>query len=135
MFAFFKSLMHRIVHRLVFKGSVTSGGLEFYGFGEVPESPIDGRVIIYDSRFKSEHICGYRFENRHVTHCSPQVKCLAIWHELMSIDGVRPIALIDGELIRTPYGPAQPMPRRFKKLFEIEQERLKRAAVEDAYVL
>lgn len=134
MFAFFKSLLHRLVHRLVFKNSVTYGSILFYGFSETSEKPLDGHVIVHDDRFKSDHICGFRFENRHIAHCSAQERCLAVWQELMSMDGVRPLALVEGDRILTPYGPPQPIPRRFKKLYEIEQERAKRV-VEDVEVM
>jgi hypothetical protein len=133
--AFLVSLGHRFIHRFVFKNSFTYGTVEFYGFSESPKKPVDGHVIVHDDRFKSDHICGFRFENRHIADRTPQEQCLAVWQELMSMDGVRPLALVTGDRIFTPYGPSQPIPRRFKKLYDLEQERSKNIENAEAMAL
>lgn len=120
-----KSLMHRISHRLVFGGSYTSGGARFFAYGEETEEPLDGQVIVYDTRFKQEYICGYIFTNRYLMDRSPQERCLAIWQECMSTDGLRPLAVVEQQRMFSPYGPPQPLPRRYKKLFEHEDQRVK----------
>jgi len=120
-----KNVNERIQHALIFKNSLTAGSIQFYAFGEVQDGePVDGQVIVYDTRFKCTRICGYHFDNRYLMRLTPRERCMAVWNDCLSTDGMRPLGILENDQLYTPYGPAQPIPPRYRKLFAEETKRL-----------
>lgn len=115
-------LSDRITHKLIFRNSLTAGVVHFHSLSE-EDIVVDGHVILFDQRFKEARIYAYHFDNRYLVHATPHERCIAVWHECMDMDGIRPLGTLEAGKLCTPYGPTQPIPHRYLKLFQEEQQR------------
>jgi hypothetical protein len=116
---FFTRISDRITHTLIFKNSLTLGAVTFHGLNE--EGDVDVYVILQDLYFKKPAIYGVHFANRYMMQETAHARCAVIWRECMSMDGVRPICVLEGDRQITPYTSPQPIHRRIQQLFKSAQ--------------
>ena len=107
----FTHVIEYLLHLIVYRSSLSQGDVSF---GDIAISG-DGQVLVHDTYFNSIRALSFHFEDRWLRSRNLATQTAIVYNALLRIDGQRVIGIVKGNQLHVPYGPAQPLPERFKK--------------------
>jgi hypothetical protein len=107
-----------IIHKVIYKGRLTGGTVDFYAMSEETALPFDGYLVVMDQHLNKPQIYAYRFSDRYLVHASASKRCAVLWQNIMLHDQLRPLAMLENNRAYTPYGNYAKVPKAYADMLK-----------------